>query len=141
MQRLRSSRKSGSDLMLKVDKQFFDAPFYGVRQMTWHLTSGHAVNEKRIRRLMRALSAFCVAIASRATDADLPKAQNQHACERPQDLIPTCCGLRIERPIRFGAPTSLRQVGWRCCMRCQRPFWSDDVVRLRICDRCKMRIE
>ena len=42
------------DLMLKVDKQFLDTPFYGVRQMTWHLQNeGHAVNEKRIRRLMR----------------------------------------------------------------------------------------
>jgi len=25
------------DLMLKIDKQFLDTPFYGVRQMTWHL--------------------------------------------------------------------------------------------------------
>jgi HTH-like domain len=42
------------ELMLKVDKQFLETPFYGVRQMTWHLQNeGHAVNEKRIRRLMR----------------------------------------------------------------------------------------
>lgn len=42
------------DLMLKIDKQFLDTPFYGVRQMTWHLQNeGHAVNQKRIRRLMR----------------------------------------------------------------------------------------
>ncbi|WP_370651184.1 IS3 family transposase [Cypionkella sp.] len=42
------------DLMLLVDKQFLDTPFYGVRQMTWHLQNeGHDVNEKRIRRLMR----------------------------------------------------------------------------------------
>ena len=42
------------DLMLKVDKQFLETPFYGVRQMTWHLQNeGHPVNEKRIRRLMR----------------------------------------------------------------------------------------
>ena len=39
---------------MKVDKQFLDTPFYGVRQMTWHLQNeGHAVNKKRIRRLMR----------------------------------------------------------------------------------------
>jgi putative transposase len=25
------------DLMLKIDKQFLDTPFCGVRQMTWHL--------------------------------------------------------------------------------------------------------
>jgi len=36
------------DLMLLIDKQFLDTPFYGVRQM-----KGHAVNYKRIRRLMR----------------------------------------------------------------------------------------
>ena len=42
------------ELMLTVDKQFLETPFYGVRQMTWHLQNeGHAVNEMRIRRLMR----------------------------------------------------------------------------------------
>lgn len=42
------------DLMVKIDKQFLETPFYGVQQMTWHLQNeGHAVNQKRIRRLMR----------------------------------------------------------------------------------------
>ena len=42
------------DLMLLIDRQFLETPFYGVRQMTWHLQNeGHTVNEKRIRRLMR----------------------------------------------------------------------------------------
>jgi putative transposase len=42
------------DLMRLIDKQFLDTPFYGVRQMTWHLRNeDHLVNEKRIRRLMR----------------------------------------------------------------------------------------
>ena len=41
-------------LMRLVDEQFLETPFYGVRQMTWHLRNeGHGVNEKRIRRLMR----------------------------------------------------------------------------------------
>lgn len=41
-------------LMRQVDEQFLETPFYGVRQMTWHLRNeGHMVNEKRIRRLMR----------------------------------------------------------------------------------------
>ena len=36
------------------ERQFLNTPFYGVRQMTWHLQNdGRAVNEKRIRRLMR----------------------------------------------------------------------------------------
>ncbi len=42
------------DLMRRIDEQFLQTPFFGVRQMTWHLKNGgHVVNEKRIRRLMR----------------------------------------------------------------------------------------
>ena len=41
-------------LMQLIDRKFLEPPFYGVRQMIWHLQSeGHAVNVKRIRRLMR----------------------------------------------------------------------------------------
>ena len=41
-------------LMRLIDEQYTRTPFYGVRQMTWHLKNeGHPVNEKRIRRLMR----------------------------------------------------------------------------------------
>ncbi len=41
-------------LMRRIDEQFLETPFYGVRQMTWHLCAqGHLVNQKRIRRLMR----------------------------------------------------------------------------------------
>ncbi len=41
-------------LMRLIDEQFLETPFYGVRQMKWHLRAqGHLVNEKRIRRLMR----------------------------------------------------------------------------------------
>jgi putative transposase len=42
------------DLMRRIDEQFLETPFFGVRQMTWHLRNGgHLVNETRIRRLMR----------------------------------------------------------------------------------------
>ncbi len=42
------------DLMRLIVKQFLEAPFYGVRQMTWHLRNeDHVVNEKRSRRLIR----------------------------------------------------------------------------------------
>jgi putative transposase len=35
------------DLMQLIDKQFSEMPFYGVRQMTWHLRhEGHVVNQK-----------------------------------------------------------------------------------------------
>lgn len=41
-------------LMRQIDKQFLETPFFGVRQMTWHLRNeGHLANEERIRRLMR----------------------------------------------------------------------------------------
>ena len=35
-------------LMRQIDEQFLQTPFFGVRQMTWHLRNeGHLVNEKR----------------------------------------------------------------------------------------------
>ena len=41
-------------IMAEIDRQFLDTPFYGVRQMTWHLRmKGWPVNVKRVRRLMR----------------------------------------------------------------------------------------
>ncbi len=41
-------------LMMEIDRQFLETPFYGVRQMMWHLRArGHGVNVKRVRRLMR----------------------------------------------------------------------------------------
>ena len=40
--------------MRQIDEQFLETPFFGIRQMTWHLRNeGHLVNEKRIRRLIR----------------------------------------------------------------------------------------
>jgi putative transposase len=41
-------------LMAMIDRQFLETPFYGARQMTWHLRAeGRLVNIKRVRRLMR----------------------------------------------------------------------------------------
>ncbi|MFZ0098624.1 MAG: DDE-type integrase/transposase/recombinase, partial [Gemmobacter sp.] len=46
-------------LMRLIDQQFLETPFYGVQQMTWHLQNeGHAVNYKRIRRLMRLMPIY-----------------------------------------------------------------------------------
>ena len=40
--------------LIDVRPADLETPFFGVRQMTWHLRNdGHLVNEKRIRRLMR----------------------------------------------------------------------------------------
>ena len=80
-------------LMLKIDRRpaDLDTPFYGVRQMTWHLRNdGHRVNEKRIRRLMRLIGVrrensvphcFLTLLT-----ADLSGTQYQQACEGPKDL-------------------------------------------------------
>ena len=65
------------DLMRVIDKQFLEAPFYGVRPMTWLLRNeDHLVNEKRIRRLMR----------QKGFDADLSEAQHQQGGKVSQDL-------------------------------------------------------
>jgi len=41
-------------LMAKLDRQFLETPFYGVRRMTaWLAREGHAANPKRVRRLLR----------------------------------------------------------------------------------------
>ena len=40
--------------MRLIDEQYTRTPFYGIRKMTWWLgEQGHAVNRKRVRRLMR----------------------------------------------------------------------------------------
>ncbi len=43
-------------LMRLLDEQYLRTPFYGVPRMTeWLRRQGHAVNEKRIRRLLRVM--------------------------------------------------------------------------------------
>lgn len=34
-------------------------------------------------------------------------------------------------------PRVVRHVGWRSCMTCRRPYFSEDVVSLRLCSSCK----
>jgi putative transposase len=52
----RPVQDNGSDLQLMalIDRQFLETPYYGSRKMTaWLRRQGHAVNRKRVRRLMR----------------------------------------------------------------------------------------
>ena len=50
----RGESEANLKIMAEIDRQFLDTPFYGVRQMTWHLRAkGCLVNVKRVRRLMR----------------------------------------------------------------------------------------
>ncbi|KZY03113.1 hypothetical protein A3747_20830 [Sulfitobacter sp. HI0076] len=42
------------DLMRRIDEQFLETPFFGVRQMTWHLRNDdHLVNEHDRRQRSR----------------------------------------------------------------------------------------
>ena len=55
--------------MQRIDRQFLETPFYGVRQMTWHLQNeGHTLNPKR--RLMRTEPCSC---ACRGLPDTLPR--------------------------------------------------------------------
>jgi len=87
------------DLMLLIDKPFLETPFYGVRQMTWHLQNeGHAVNEKRIRRLMRLVRLMPI--------YQKPDTSKPAKGPRPTPICWAGCGWN--GPIRSGAPTSPR---------------------------------
>jgi hypothetical protein len=33
----------------------------------------------------------------------------------------------------FNPPRIVREVGWRPCLKCGKPFFTEDVVRLRLC--------
>ncbi|OQM73827.1 integrase [Pseudaminobacter manganicus] len=76
-------------LMRLIDEQFLETPFFGVRQMTWHLRNdGHLVNEKRIRRLMRLMG--LMPIYQKPTTSRPAKGHKTY----PYLLK----GLRVERP-------------------------------------------
>jgi len=74
------------------DKQFLETPFYGVRQMTWHLRNeDHLVNEKRIRRLMRLMGLMPI-----YQKPNTSKAAKGHKICR--------AGCALVGPIRSGVP-------------------------------------
>jgi len=76
-------------LMAEIDRQFLETPFYGARQMTWHLQAEkHAVNIKRVRRLMRLMGLMPI---YRQPRTSIPA--------KGHKLYPYVLrGLRIERP-------------------------------------------
>ncbi|WP_321829195.1 IS3 family transposase [Thalassovita sp.] len=76
-------------LMRQIDEQFLEAPFFGVRQMTWHLRNeGHLVNEKRIRRLMRLMGLMPI----------YQKPNTSKAAKGHKTYPYLLRGLRVERP-------------------------------------------
>ena len=77
------------DLMRVIDKQFLETPFYGVRQMTWHLRNeDHPVNEKRIRRLMRLMGLMPI----------YQKPNTSKAAKGHKTYPYLLRGLRVDRP-------------------------------------------
>jgi putative transposase len=77
------------NLMRLIDKQFLETPFYGVRQMTWHLRNeDHLVNEKRIRRLMRLMGLM-----------PIYQKPNTSKAAKGHKIYPYLLrGLRVDRP-------------------------------------------
>lgn len=58
-------------MMLWLDKQYFETPFYGVLRLTVELVAiGHAVNQKRVRRLMKLMGWRTLYQQPRTTLAD-----------------------------------------------------------------------
>ena len=58
-------------IMLWLDKQYFDTPFYGVLRLTVELNDfGYVVNEKRVRRLMKLVGWKTLYQQPRTTIAD-----------------------------------------------------------------------
>ena len=58
-------------IMLWLDKQYFDTPFFGVLRLTTELQSlGYAVNAKRVRRLMKIVGWKTLYQSPRTTIAD-----------------------------------------------------------------------
>ena len=75
--------------MAEIDRQFLETPFYGARQMTWHLRAvDRPVNVKRVRRLMRLMGLMPI---YRKPRTSVPAPGHR--------LYPYLLrGLRIERP-------------------------------------------
>lgn len=76
-------------LMDQIDRQYTRTPFYGSPRMTQHLRAlGHAVNHKRVERLMRRMG-LAAAIPRRSLSRPAPKARKYPYLLR---------GLVVERP-------------------------------------------
>jgi hypothetical protein len=80
-------------LMLLIDKQFLDTPFYGVQHLK---NEGHPVNVKRIRRLMRLMRLMPI--------FEKPDTSRPAKGHRPTPICSAACGWI--GPTRSGAPTS-----------------------------------
>jgi putative transposase len=58
------------ELMRRLDEQYTETPFYGVRRMTaWLATQGYVVNPKRVRRLLRLMGLAAIYPGPRTSTA------------------------------------------------------------------------
>lgn len=106
--RSQADESDNEQLMRLMDEQYLRTPFYGVPRMTeWLHRQGHAVNEKRVRRLLRLMG--LEAIYPRRKQG-LSQADRQHT------IYPYLLrGLEITRPNQVWAAdiTYLRMArGW-----------------------------
>jgi len=96
------------ELMRLLDEQYLQTPFYGVPRMTgWLRRQGHAVNEKRVRRLLRLMG----------LEAIYPRRkQGLSQADRPHKVYPYLLrDLEITRPNQVWAAdiTYIRMArGW-----------------------------
>ncbi len=90
------------DLMVVIDKQFLEIPFYGVQQMMWYLQNGgHALNCKRIRRLMQ-LMPICIKPIPVARQLMLACVRGSRPAKGHKTDPYLLGGLRIDRPNQVG---------------------------------------
>ena len=75
--------------MRLVDEQYTKTPFYGSRKMTAHLQrEGHAVNRKRVARLMRQMGLYAI----------FPGPRLSKGCAEHRKFPYLLRGLKIDRP-------------------------------------------
>lgn len=68
-------------LMRLIDEQYLATPFYGSRRMTvWLKHAGHAVNRKRVQRLMRLMGLEAMTIPSRGCRWRTRNTANSRIC-------------------------------------------------------------
>ena len=76
-------------LMHVLDEQYTRTPFYGIRRMrAWLRTQGHAVNAKRVGRLLRVMG----------LEAIYPRPRLSRGSEAPRKYPYLLKGMKIEEP-------------------------------------------
>ena len=91
-------------LMRQIEEQFLETPFFGVRQMTWHLRNeGHLVNEKRIRRVMPLMGLMPI----------YQKPNTSKAAKGHKTYPYLLRGLRVDRPNQVWAADITYLPMWR----------------------------